>query len=573
MGFVIWYRVALATPPLLPGAPPIPFLRISNDVFGGTFTLDADIEVAMYEGDLASDFRVRIADLPRAVADRVKADAASGLRARRPLTASIYLGYFEDLPLIRPQTAVMTGAITGVKTSVAGDRLVTELRGQELAAWQLLAYERATYCGSGRVIPERVVNAVLARARVGQVGRVPWAHSRGDYTLSATTGLSALGEVARWAQARFAVIDGGVQWQPEGPLGLPGPPLTQGKNIVSLDDELAGERPRRRRDQPENDTPRPDVLRSYELTVLGIAALRPGQTVPVTAGGPPRLLHVERATHRFSTTSGYTCELSLVEDGDGPPTGLAPRGAPRIVQRMRELASRDQRTAIDVGEVAAYEPGSNGKHLVNLDYGQRPGDDVVAPSVEAPVTRELQLSNRPLSSPFAWHKVGLIVPAYPGQRALLAHNRGDANDAVVAGYLWSEDPPMERPRNEPGDWWLCLPTSVENGRPSGRGVNDLTDASGLRAIQARGLSIAVGDGRLPAVGVRPTVPKADTLTIEHAAGTVVTVRSDGAVEIRTDGRAIALTNGSASLRLDGSRAELTNGSVTVTLNGPSVEVS
>ncbi len=186
----------------------------------------------------------------------------------------------------------------------------------------------------------------------------------------------------------------------------------------------------------------------------------------------------------------------------------------------------------------------------------------------------MQLHQRAIASPFAWHRCGLIVPAYPGQRALLAHNRSDANDAVLHGYLWSEDPAMARPENEPGDWWLCLPTEVRDGRPSGKGVNDLTDASGLRTIQARGLKITVGTDRLLDVGVRPRdPPDADTITIEHASGTAVTIRSDGAVEIRTDSKAIVMTNGRASLRLDGSRAELTNGSVTVALSGSSVAIS
>src|SRR5207302_1728691 len=112
------------------------------------------------------------------------------------------------------------------------------------------------------------------------------------------------------------------------------------------------------------------------------------------------------------------------------------------------------------------------KHLVTLNYGQSEGSDAVVPSVEAPVDTDTQLHDKPIASPFAWHKCGLVVPVYPTMRALLAHNKGQANDAAVAGFLWAEKPRQDRPKNKAGDYWLCLPTEIDpaGGKPMGAGV-------------------------------------------------------------------------------------------------------
>ena len=567
MALILWYRLVFGGPPPLPDG----WLSISNDVFAGSIALDAEIAIDMREGATAPTFTIRIADLPRYVGERIKSAREDAARARQPLTVAIHLGYFEKFPVVTSKSAVLRGAVTRYRTRAEGGRLTTEISGQDLAAWKLLGFKPVLFAPGGDVTPAASVRHVLDGAGVEQGGEISGGRPMRNRILRAPNGLAALGSIAYWAGSRFAVRDGVVQW-PSRLLPDLGPPLAADINVVSMDDELETERPRPRPDEARpNDRPREQARKTYRVSVLGEPSLRPGQTVPFASAGGPPTLHVNQVRHTYGAR-GYLCELVLEENGDG----TAPRaasGAARLVERFRELTQSDERPHIDVGEVSAYDPGSRGLHLASVHYGQRPDPDTVAPSVETPVERREELQQRPIASPFAWHRCGLVVPVYPGQRTLLAHNRGDANDVVLHGSLWAENPLMERPRNEPGDWWLCLPTEVRDDRPSGRGANDLIDGAGLRAIQARGLSIAVGADRLPELGERPTPPEAETLTIEHAGGTTITVARDGAVEIRTDGRAIRLTNGDSSVSLDGSRLTLTNGTVRVALSGAAVEVS
>jgi hypothetical protein len=63
----------------------------------------------------------------------------------------------------------------------------------------------------------------------------------------------------------------------------------------------------------------------------------------------------------------------------------------------------------------------------------------------------------------------------------------------------------------------------------------------------------VGTDALPDVGSRPDPPDDDTITIEHASGTTITIDADGQVTITTDNKGITLTNGSVSLKVDGSQ--------------------
>jgi len=222
---------------------------------------------------------------------------------------------------------------------------------------------------------------------------------------------------------------------------------------------------------------------------------------------------------------------------------------------VRDVVERvhDDRPGVAVGEVVEYAAGADGKHLATLHYAQRPDPAVVSPSVASPVDSTVDLHDKPIASPFAFDRTGLIVPVYPKMRALLAHNRGLVNDAVLAGFVWPENPRLRRPPNQPGDYWLALPTGLDpDGLPEGKGVNDLTDASGHRVIQASGLHILVGPDALPDVGTRPEPPADASITIEHQSGTTITVDPDGRITISTDNQAITLTNGAVSLTVDGS---------------------
>jgi hypothetical protein len=585
MGFVLWYRLTVSAP----GPVPVPLARVSNDVMGGgQHLLDATIEISILQGAQAAAFRVAIIDLPAPLVEALKTAHSEGANTDHPMMVKAQVGYFDNIPLVSPPGDILVGAVTSLQSSVQGDTLVTELRGFDLAAWQLLRLCNVSYSPGGSVTPAMCVAHVLdAAGGVSQQGTVLGSPIT-DYALRAPNGLAALGRVADWAGQRFAVRDNALHWDTPGVVP-PGPTLDPETNLVNLDDgqdarDLGGVRCR-----AENSPREVEPRGLLYATVLGDPAFRPGQSLTVRGSTPPRRLYVEGVTHRFSTSSGYVCELELADQASA--TTAPPRRAHGVAHRLRDITARriEERTPIDVGTISYYEPGKDGRHLVTLNYGQDPKAGTVAASVESPVLTGTQLHHKPIASPFAWHKCGLVVPAYEGQRALLAHTRGDPNDAAVAGYLWSEDPAMDRPQNEPGDWWLCLPTQLSGGQPSGPAANDLTDAAGLRVVQAKGLRIDVGENKLADIGERPEVPNATTFRIEHAEGTTVTISDDGALEILTntkkvtigngtssielDGSKLTATNGTSSLTLEGAQLEMTNGSVSLKLSGSAVEVS
>lgn len=552
MALILWYRIVFSGPDPAPD-----FLRISNDLYGGRYILDAEISVDMREGPVAPTFSVRLINLPDYVGAEIKEAHERGIRARRPITAAVHLGYFEKVPVIFSRTAVLRGAVTRFRTRWEDDgSLTTEISGQEIAAWKLLALKNVDVALGDTSSPADALRTLLERVEgVSWVGALTAGNPTRNRVVRAPNGLSALALIASWAGTRFVLRDGVIRFPSSIPPDL-GPAFDVSDNIIANDEALEVERPRPRPGETPPNTPAADRARkTYRLKVLGEPALRAGQTVMLATKGGPPTAHVQSVRHTYGAR-GYVCDVVLDESADGDPP--RPAGAARIVDRFRELAASEDKPGIDVGEVASYESGAQDLHLATVWYGQRVDADTVAPSVESPVERreDQQLRQRPIASPFAWHRCGLIVPAYPGQRTLLSHNRGDVNDVVLHGYVWAENPLMARPRNEPGDWWLCLPTEVSDDRPTGRGVNDLTDARGLRVIQARGLTITVGSDRLPELGERPTPPDADTLTIEHASGTTISVGSDGAIEIRTSNRAIALTNGAVRLTLDGAAVEV-----------------
>jgi hypothetical protein len=296
------------------------------------------------------------------------------------------------------------------------------------------------------------------------------------------------------------------------------------------------------------------------MTVLGHPGLRVGQvaTVKDVEQVPKGTLRINQLVHRFSTRSGYTCEVKLVvaEPGQPPRNNMGVQG---LIDRVLDVveSTQSQRPALDMGQIKEYVPGKQQKHRATLDYGQSPPVDAVAPSTETPVDQTVQLYNKPIASPFAFHQCGLIVPIYPRMRALLAHNGGRVNDAIVAGFVWPENPAHERPKNEVGDYWLCLPTELNNdGLPTGKGANDLTDRNGCRVIQVKAFQLLVADDELPAVGARPTTPEAGTLVIEHQSGAKITIDQDGKITVETKSKELALTNGSVTLSLNGSQVEV-----------------
>ncbi|MFF7475889.1 hypothetical protein [Streptomyces sp. NPDC008092] len=542
MSFVIRYEVEISAPgeAVGPGLP----VTVSNDVLAGSFVLDADITVTMTEGAATDTFEVTLINLPTDVTDLIRS-----AQARTPVNVSVRLGYFDDPSTTKGDAGrVLVGRVTRVSGSVGQDGYArTVLHGQEEGGY-LLRNEPAQ-AGT----PDGTSAAELAGSLAGKVG-VPFAEGStlpGDlsgFTIRSGSTLDALRALAERGNVPLVVRDRTIYLgDAVGAAGDTAPvALDPDTNIVWLDSSYG---------EDTSGELSPPVRTTVNLAVLGHPGLRVGQVAKIggLSGVPDGTLRLSRVVHRFTTAGGYTTELGLIAAGAGERAQLA-TGVQVVVDRWRGMVdrARDDHPAVDVGEVTEYAPGAAG-HLASLHYAQVPEPGVVAPSVASPVDTGASMHEKPISSVFAFDRTGLVVPVYPGMRALLAHNRGAVNDAVLAGFLWPDNPQTRRPANEPGDYWLALPTGLgDDGRPTGPGANDLTDAGGHRVIQTTGLHILVGKNALPEVGTRPEPPADDTITIEHKSGTTITVAADGAVTISTDHHPISLTNGTVGLTLDGS---------------------
>ncbi|WP_433634295.1 hypothetical protein [Nocardia sp. CA-120079] len=548
---MIWYRLEFRTSIDAPG-----LLRLSNDVLHGDLVLDAAVHTTATLGPHPSTFEITLWDLPldhaKGLAEQSRARAGSA----NPLLVDIHLGYF-DQPSTQ-QASVMVGAVTEISTEVAADgSLLTRIKGMERAGY-LLRRERFPYDKPGESTYAQIFAAVEKQTTV------PIQHSGvsgtdSDLTIAAGTALSVLGQLAVKAGTLLAIRAG------EAVLGTAtaaAPPVRfrAADNIVS----------KRRWDSGSPDLQAaPGATTRFELTVLGDPALHIGAEVDLEDSGTDDL-RVEAVQHLFSLRGGYTCEVTVL--------GASAAKRPEAVDGVHAVADdfhaltrsllADHPT-VDVGDVTSYNKagtGDNGGHRATLDYGQRRA----ASSVDDPVNNQLRLHDKPVSSVFAWDRTGLMVPVYPGMRAVLLHNGGEVNDAIAAGFLWSRNADHQPPQNEPGDYWLCLPTELSGGRPAGKGVNDLTDANGHRVIQAVGLDIQVGTDMLPDVGARPQPPTGQALTIKHGKGTTITVAEDGSVDITTDDKNVTLGNGKASITISGGEITLT--ADTIKLAASAVEV-
>jgi hypothetical protein len=550
MSLIIWYQVVveqasggggglLASAASLVGLG-LP-LTVSNDVLGSAFILDADIEVIMAEGAGADGFTVTLVNLPDSSVKLLRSTYPSG-----GLKVTVHLGYFDDPSTRLGSSPVMVGRVIAVRTSIGQDGLTrTVLEGQEEAGYRLRKTP-GRLSKPGTAARADVVRELVAAANVPMAPGSAVTGSVSDTTIRASTALAALQDIALQANVPLLVADGAVAIGPAVGAQLAPVPVDPGLNLAARNDDQA--------DDPEQ--PPGAVRTSVDVSVLGHPGLRAGQVVTVTGldDVPAGPLRAARVTHSFSTATGYVCRMLLVAAQPGTRAGTS-GGVQGVVDRWQQAIARhgEDHPAVDVGEVTAYQPGSQGKHLAALNYGQDPAPDIVAPSVASPVQSDSVLSATPIASPFAFHNVGLMTPVYPGMRALLAHNRGLVNDAVVSGWLWPESPRLTPPPNEPGDWWLALPTRLDgNGKPTGPGVNDLIDSAGRRTVQVKALHLVVGTSSLPDVGTRPAAPDDDTIVIEHSSGTKITIGADGSVTISSQSKPIKLSNGQVTLALDGS---------------------
>jgi hypothetical protein len=226
---------------------------------------------------------------------------------------------------------------------------------------------------------------------------------------------------------------------------------------------------------------------------------------------------------------------------------------------------RSQGSESPVVEVSAVKSAGD-PYVASLYYGQAPAGAETQPSINMPVNQQdaQVYAQKPIMSPFAWRKCGLVTPVYPGMKAVVLHNRAQASDAMVAGYIWSKQPDLPAPANQSGDWWLCLPIDFDPTQPPSdttNAVNDITANNGCRVIELKGLKITVGAAGLKAVGARPSPEDsniAETCTIAHGSGAVITVKN-GEIDVDT-----GIKNG-PKLTLSASGITLTDGTLNVQL--------
>ena len=523
-------------------------LTVSNDLLSGDLVLDSEITAEMHRGTSGGVFEIRMFNLPDPKAKLLHDGVSTGT----PAKVTIKLGYFDG-----DFGTVMEGVYTKVRSTVEGDQYVVIVKGKESATAALTA-TRITKGWDGDVSLKQLVTDILATSpSQGEVTTPAMIEGRAadasetvkDFRVDDETLMNVLDGIAARAGSELAVFDKRVHL---------GNPITGGATppmMLVPDTNLA-------RFEPFKDavpdaeganrlTPlTPAEATGFSFTITGHPAMRPARKVKAAVTDAPWNtldFRVHSVSHSFSLSGGYICKGSAVKDC----TDKNCRGQEMVVGRATaDAVARDfsklakgaaKGAAVDVGKIESYNPGSGSaaeKHRATLHAGQKFAATETQPSIRSDVevdTNKLA-KNRPIVSPFAWHKCGLVVPVYPGMKAVLSHNLALASDAMVSGFLWSETPAIEPPANQAGDWWLCLPIGIsgtDTPSDSTKAANDLIGSSGKRVIEVRALTIKVGD-QMGTVGVRPTEGTDDELVIEHKSGTTVKIDANGAVTITGD---------------------------------------
>jgi hypothetical protein len=282
-----------------------------------------------------------------------------------------------------------------------------------------------------------------------------------------------------------------------------------------------------------------DSMDGQDFNFPGLPSLRPFDVAILGT----KKFRIQQITHQLTVVGGYTCCGRALSPGasiaDAQQAGR-PSGALVAWQLKQNLNQRDRnRPAVDIGDVNTYTPGG---HTTTLDLGHSSTPDMPSPTVQATLgDKPVPLNDKPIASPFAFDKCGLMVPVYPKMRSLLVHGWNEPEDAVVGGFVWTSD--MTPPQNHAGDWWLCLPTQFGwDGKPTDKGVDDLISQDGKRVIQVKGLRITIGSGLLNSVGSRPTPGTDGSLTIES---------DDKKTKITFQQGQIQMTDGTVTLTVSG----------------------
>ena len=296
-----------------------------------------------------------------------------------------------------------------------------------------------------------------------------------------------------------------------------------------------------------------DASPGYDFEMLGDPRLRPGDTVRFRVKDDKdeklEMLTIESITHDFSRTRGYRCTGRALHSKTflKHVFGAMAPGAGAVGEEVNNMLARNQERspAVHVGDITSYTPE---EHVANARLGLQFEPAVTSPSVQVRLGAEgFTLERRPVTAPFAWNLCGLVVPVYPGMRAVALHNRYLREDALLNGFVWTEE--MEPPPSQAGDYWLCLPLDVPSDRPpnnTDKAANDLTTGDGKRVIQLKGLRIEIGEGLLENLGTRPSAGPDDELQIEHSSGAKITMK-DNEIKMEAGGRTVTVASGKVSV--------------------------
>ncbi|MFJ4647312.1 hypothetical protein ACIP6Q_27775 [Streptomyces bobili] len=516
----------------------------------------------------------------------------------------ITLGYLES-PGSRQ--SVLKGRVDGMTVSERFPPLGVQLTGFEEAAFKLITTQniagkdgkpRTAQLSKPNSTPAEAADAIvkLAKATLSD-GATPTKPKRPSINLDARNAFELLEKLAGQYGAEVLVQDGVVQFGTAvthpATKGLTLPPdpaavltLLTGEDSLRVTGikttaRLAEFHPVQvgatSKQRVVTDLPEQTSVSAFDFTVLGLPDLRAGQRVAASVQGfenPFQGFRILQVTHSFSPSTGYVCTGRAAafkdESGNRPNTEAARLGSPMAVADAIDGRIRDARTvspSIDAGQIRSAR---SDERVADVAYGQGISVAAVSPSVDLPVDDSGPvLHDKPLSSPFAWHKVGLSVPVYEGMRALLNEVRSAREDSVVTGFLWANEAAMDRPKALAGDWWLCLPTKLSAGsppRPEGKGVNDLTAADGRRVVEAVGLKLAVGTFGCSDVGERPTEGPAEEFLLSHSSGAEVRIDKDGNVTVSAGAGkdvTVSASGGNVALSADGVTLTVGQGKVAI----------
>ncbi|MEE4420261.1 hypothetical protein [Streptomyces bugieae] len=587
MGVILWYR--LTFPKLR--------LTVSNDVSGGLILSDADITVEYGFGQ-PGRFDIHLAALPLS-AHRTLADALTGERGTDGgVEVEITLGYLESPGSRKP---VLTGRVDGMTVSERFPPLGVKLTGFEEAAFKLLTTQnvvgkdgrpRTAQLSKADATPAEAADAVVRMAHATLAdGATPKEPRRSGINLDAPNAFGLLEQLAGQYGAEVLVQEGVVQFgtavtypPAKGPPLPPDPAavlaLLTGEDSLIVPESRATARLAEfepvqvgatGKQRVATDLPEQTSVPAFDFTVLGLPELRAGQRVAASVAGyqnPFQGFRIVQVTHSFSARSGYVCtgRAAVLKDGSANRrnTEAARLGSPSAIADAIAGRIKDARTvspSIDAGRIRSAKPDGR---VADIGYGQDSAASAVSPSVDLPVEDDGPvLRDKPLVSPFAWHKVGLSVPVYEGMRALLNEVRGSREDSVVAGFLWANDEEMDRPKAHAGDWWLCLPTKLSAGtppRPEGKGVGDLTAADGRRVVEAVGLKLTVGTSGCSDVGERPDEGPPEEFVLHHSSGAEVRIDQDGNITVTAGpGKDVTVSSSGGKVALSAGGATLTVG--------------